>query len=468
VCRVLILGGGFGGTYAALEFERIVAHRNDVEITLVTRDNYFLFTPMLHEVAASDLEINAIISPLRKLLRRVKTFTGHVENIRLDDRTVTVAHGFDDHLHELCYEHLILALGSGTNFHSVPMLEKSALTIRTLDDAIELRNRLIRHLEDANSECAADQRQPLLTFVVAGAGFAGVETVGAINDFVREAIRFYPNLKADFIRTVLISSEQFILPELGRKLGAYAQRKLSARGVEIVAKTRVSAVRDGLVELSNGQKIAATTLVWAGGNAPHRLISDLSIPKRDGRIGVDEYLNVPGFPGVWALGDCASIPDGMAGFHPPTAQHAIREGRCAARNVAAEILGGGKKPLRFTTVGRLAVIGNRTGVANIFGLNFSGFIAWWLWRTIYLFKLPRLEKRVRVAIDWTLDLCFAKDFACVMAGSASPTRDGEKTGATLSLPQRKDRRDPIASPDGGEPKAQSRRTPAIVALSTGG
>jgi NADH dehydrogenase len=174
VCRVLILGGGFGGTYAALEFERILADRNDVEITLVTRDNYFLFTPMLHEVAASDLEINAIIGPLRKLLRRVKTFTGHVENIRLDERTVTVAHGFDDHVHELCYDHLILALGSETNFHGVPTLEKSALTIKTLDDAIELSNRLIRHLEDANSECAADERQPLLTFVMAGAGFAGV------------------------------------------------------------------------------------------------------------------------------------------------------------------------------------------------------------------------------------------------------------------------------------------------------
>jgi NADH dehydrogenase len=230
VCRVLILGGGFGGTYAALEFERILSDRCNVEVTLVTRDNYFLFTPMLHEVAASDLELSAIISPLRKLLKRVKTFTGSIEKIELESKCVVVSHGSDRHVHALPYDHLILALGSSTNFYGLPGIKGCALTIKTLEDAIELRNRLIRHLEEANSECAADQRQPLLTFVVVGAGFAGVETVGGINDFVHEAIRFYPNLKAEFVRTVLISSEEFILPELGRKLGAYTQRKLAARG----------------------------------------------------------------------------------------------------------------------------------------------------------------------------------------------------------------------------------------------
>jgi NADH dehydrogenase len=330
---------------------------------------------------------------------------------------VVVSHGFDSHTHALPYDHLILALGSSTNFYGLPGIKGSALTIKTLEDAIELRNRLIRHLEEANSECAADQRQPLLTFVVAGAGFAGVETVGAINDFVREAIRFYPNLKAEFVRTVLISSDEFILPELGHKLGTYAQRKLAGRGVEIITHARVTSVCEGLVELSDGKKIAATTLIWAAGNAPNPLIADLAIPKSGGRVEVNEYLEVQGLPGLWALGDCALVPDGKAGFHPPTAQHALREGRRAARNVAAQVLGGKKKPLRFMTLGRLAVIGNRTGVANVFGLNFSGFLAWWLWRTIYLFKLPRLEKKVRVALDWTLDLCFAKDFTCLTAGA---------------------------------------------------
>ena len=415
-CRVLILGGGFGGIYAAIELERALRSRDDVNITLVTRDNYFLFTPMLHEVAASDLEMNAIINPIRKLLRRVKTFTGNIETINLERRCVAISHGFDRHVHELSYDHLIIALGSSTNFLGLQGLQDVALTIKTLDDAIELRNRLITHLEEANSECAAGERQPLLTFVVVGAGFAGVETLGGIHDFLRDAIRFYPNLTPEFVHTVLISSEAFILPELGSKLGAYAQRKLAARGVEIITRTRVTAVRDGLVELSDGRTIPATTLIWAAGNAPTPLVAGLPVPKSGGRILVNEYLEVDGFTGVWALGDCASIPDRKTGgFHPPTAQHAIREGRCVARNVVADIVGGRKKPFRFSTLGRLAAIGRRTGVANVFGLNFSGFLAWWLWRTIYLFKLPRLEKKMRVALDWTLDLCFAKDFACVIA-----------------------------------------------------
>jgi NADH dehydrogenase len=414
--RVLIIGGGFGGVYAAIELERALRARPDVSITLVTRDNYFLFTPMLHEVAASDLETNTIVNPLRKLLRRVKTFTGNIQTINLERRCVAVTHGFDCHAHELSYDHLIIALGSSTNFFGLPGVQDEALTIKTLDDAIELRNRLITHLEEANSECAAGQRQPLLTFVVVGAGFAGVETLGGINDFVREAIRFYPNLTPEFVRTILISSDEFILPELGQKLGAYAQRKLAARGVEIISSARVRAVRDSTVDLSDGRKIPATTLIWAAGNAPNPLVTVLPVPKSGGRILVDEYLSVKGFPGIWALGDCASIPDHKTGgFYPPTAQHAIREARCAAGNVAAEIVGGKKKSFGFSTLGRLAAIGRRTGVASIFGLNFSGFVAWWLWRTIYLFKLPRLEKKMRVALDWTLDLCFAKDFACVTA-----------------------------------------------------
>jgi NADH dehydrogenase len=420
--RVLILGGGFGGIYAAIELERALRGRRDISITLVTRDNYFLFTPMLHEVAASDLEMNTIVNPLRKMLRQVKTFTGNIEAINLNRRCVAVTHGFDRHVHELSYDHLIVALGSSTNFFGLPGVRDAALTIKTLDDAIELRNRLITHLEEANSECAAGERQPLLTFVVVGAGFAGVETLGGIHDFLREAIRFYPNLTPEFVRTILISSDEFILPELGKRLGAYAQRKLAARGVEIITRARVSGVRDSIVELSDGRTILATTLIWAAGNAPNPLVGDLPVPKSGGRILVNEYLEVKEFPGVWALGDCASIPDRKTGgFHPPTAQHAIREARCAARNVAADIVGGKRKAFGFSTLGRLAAIGRRSGVANVFGLNFSGFLAWWLWRTVYLFKLPRLEKKMRVALDWTLDLCFAKDFACVTARHPSST-----------------------------------------------
>jgi NADH dehydrogenase len=422
--RILILGGGFGGIYAALELEKVLARGEALEVTLVTRDNFFLFTPMLHEVAAGDLELSTIVNPLRKLLRRVRTFVGNVEAVDLERRLVRVSHGLDHHTHDLPYDGLVLALGSSTNFFGLPGVERSSLTVKTVGDAVMLRNRLITHLEEANSECAAGSRGPLMTFVVAGGGFAGVETLGGINDFVREALRFYPNLRDEDVRMVLVTPDPVILPELGPRLGAYAQRKLAERGVEIVTGVKVRGVAGDVVELSDGRTIHADTLIWTAGTAPNPLVASLPVPKRGGRVLVDDCLEVPGWPGVWALGDCALVPDPRTGgFHPPTAQHAIREGRTVARNVAAEVLGGRKRPFRFSTLGQLAAIGRRTGVANVFGLQFSGFVAWWLWRTIYLGKLPRLEKKVRVAFDWTLDLCFTKDFACVMAAAGAGPRD---------------------------------------------
>jgi NADH dehydrogenase len=378
---------------------------------------------MLPEVAAGELELSTIINPLRRMLKRVKSFVGIIEAIDLETRRVTVSHAFDGHTHELPYDQLILALGAGTNFFDLPGVEELCLTVKTLGDAIMIRNRLITHLEEANAECAAGERQPMLTFVVAGGGFAGVETLGAINDLVREAIRFYPNLRPDYLRFLLVTPDEVILPELNRKLGIYAQRKISMRGVEIVTGTKVSAFRDGFVELTNGVKIPANTLIWTAGTAPNPLIATLPVPTRNGRIVVDDYLGVDGWPGVWAVGDCALVSNSRAqDFYPPTAQHALREGNTAARNVAATLYRGRIRPFRYATVGHLATIGRHAGVASILGVNFSGFFAWWLWRTIYLSKLPRLEKKVRVALDWTLDLCFPKDFACVITSPRSNTR----------------------------------------------
>jgi NADH dehydrogenase len=309
--------------------------------------------------------------------------------------------------------------------------------LKTLADAVAVRNQLITALEEANSECAAGERQPLLTFIVAGGGFAGVETLGGINDFVREAIRFYPNLHPDYLRFVLVTPDEVILPELNRKLGVYAQRKLSRRGVEIVTGAKVSAISDGIVELTNGEKIPANTFIWSAGAAPNPLIAMLPVPKRTGRIVVDPYLGVEGWPGVWAVGDCALMSNSRTGgFYPPTAQNALRQGKLVARNVAATLYGGRKKSFRCRTLGQLAAIGRRTGVANIVGVNFSGFVAWWLWRTIYLSKLPRLEKKVRVALDWTLDLCFAKDFACVTPPPYGSRREASVAGVlTEPAPQ---------------------------------
>jgi NADH dehydrogenase len=416
--QVLILGGGFGGVYAALQFEKLLRRRADLEVTLVSRENFFLFTPMLHEIAASDLELNAIVNPLRKMLHRVGTFVGTVERIDLANKQVSVAHGLDDHSHDLHYDYLILALGCTTNFFNLPGIEGSALPFKSLADAAELRNRLISTIEEASSECAVGERRPLLTFVVAGGGFAGVETLGAINDFVRQAIRFYPNLHTDNVRMVLVTPDELILPELGTKLGAYAQRKLLSRGIEIITHARVKAVTNAVIELTNGTTIPSNTLVWTAGSSAHPIVAGLPLPNERGKIKVNEHLQVPEFSGLWAVGDCALIPDTLnGGFQPPTAQHAIREGRTVARNIVADIDGREKEPFRFSTLGRLAAIGRRTGVANILGINFAGFFAWWLWRTIYLSKLPGFEKKVRVALDWTLDLCFSKDFACTRSAT---------------------------------------------------
>jgi NADH:ubiquinone reductase (H+-translocating) len=408
--RILVLGGGFGGVYTALHLERRLARRADVEITLVSRDNFFLFTPMLHEVAASDLDITHIVSPLRTLLKRTTIFIGDIRAIDLDARRVRVAHGFEPHEHDLEYDHLVVALGSMTNFYGLPGLEQRALTMRTLGDAIHLRNRVIATLEEADTECAADV-DGLLTFVVAGGGFAGVETIAGLNDFVREALTFYPRLRPDRIRMVLVHAGPVILPELGEKLGGYAQRQLAARGIEIVTDAKVSGVTDQGVSLADGRRIRSRLVVWTAGTSPHPLLHDLPCMLDRGRIIVDDTLAVPGREDVWALGDCAVVPDPRTGRpHPPTAQHALREARTVAENIAARLKGRPARPFEFRTIGQLAAIGRRTGVARVFGVNFSGFLAWWLWRTIYLSKLPRFEKKCRVAIDWTLDLIFAKDF----------------------------------------------------------
>jgi NADH dehydrogenase len=408
--RVLILGGGFGGLYAALEFER----RRDpgLEVTLITQENFFLFTPMLHEVAASDLDLTNIVNPIRKLLRTVRTFVGEVQAVDLANRRVTVSHGYALHGHALEYDHLVLGLGSVTNFFGLPGLAERAVCMKTLRDAIELRNRLISHLEEADTECAKADREPLLTFVVAGGGFAGIETIGSINDFLREALPYYPNLNRGMLRVVLVHPGEYVLPELGPELGRYASGQLRARGVEIHANTKVTGVTPRDVSLSDGASVPTYTLVWTAGTSPSPTLDRIGLPREKGKIVVDADLRVPGHPEVWALGDCALIPDleKKGAFHPPTAQHASREGAVLARNICAVVHGRPTVPFRFRTIGLLASIGHRTGVARIMGVNFSGFVAWWLWRTIYLSKLPGFEKKVRVALEWTLDLFFNKDF----------------------------------------------------------
>src|ERR1700758_303495 len=324
--RVLILGGGFGGLYTALQFEKRRDARFDV--TVVNRENFFLFTPMLHEIAASDLDLTNIVNPVRKMIRRVDFFCGDVDKIDIESKQVVVSHGFHRHSHTLEYDHLVLALGSVTNFFSLPGVAERARTMKSLGDAIQLRNRLIAHLEEADTECARAERPPLLTFVVAGGGFAGVETIASINDFLRDALPFYPNLKEEMLRMVLVHPGEFILPELGENLGRYADKKLREREVEIHSNCKVAAIRPDEIELTNGDRIASSTLIWTAGVSPNPILNLVACAKERGRIKVNSHLEVEGIDGLWALGDCALVPDSATGgYCPPTAQHASREGK---------------------------------------------------------------------------------------------------------------------------------------------
>ncbi len=408
--QIVILGGGFAGVEAARYLDRTAAKRADVEVTLVSTDNFTLFTPMLHEVAAGDLEPTHICNPLRKLLRRVTILSADIKAIDLAARRVTISYGLRGLFRELPFDQLVLALGSETNYFETPGVAEHALGIKSLGDAVILRAGVIGMLEWASVEPDPVRRKQMLTFVIAGGGFAGVETTGAINDLARESLRHYGRIDPREVRVVLVHGGPVILPELGQALGLYAQQKLRKRDVEIKLSTRVVAYRDGAVHCGDGEAIPTDTLIWAAGVSPSPVLKDIPCELQKGRVVVDSTLEVPGYPGVWAAGDCAAITDAISKTpYPPTAQHALREGRRVGININARLNGTKSKPFQYKAPGQLAAIGRRTGVARIFGLNVSGVIGWVLWRSIYLMKLPRLEKKLRVALQWTLDVVFERD-----------------------------------------------------------
>jgi NADH dehydrogenase len=409
--RILILGGGFAGAYAALYLEKLLGKSNDAEIMLVARENFLLFTPMLHEVAGCYVAPTDVVQPLRKMLRSTRVLIGDIESIDLVKKQVHISRSDLACEYNLTCDQLVLAVGTVTNFFGMPGLDKYASTMKTLGDAILVRNRIIDMLEVADNESDETGCKSRLTVVVGGGGFAGVETAGAVHDYLLEAARFYHNVKKEMLRVVLVHDGEVLLPELSESLGRYAGEKLLKRDVEIRFKTRVTGYDGEEMSLDDGTKIATHMAIWTAGTTPPELLSKLPCAMQQNRILANEYLQVPEWPGVWALGDCALVPDLLnpGKFHPPTAQHATRQAATLANNISAVLHGRAPRPFRFKMIGMLATIGWRTGVAEIFGMRFSGIVAWWLWRSIYLFKLPGLQKKVRVAINWLLDLVFSKD-----------------------------------------------------------
>lgn len=421
VHHVVILGGGFGGVSAAQRLNQLFARDPSVAITLISQSNYLLFTPMLAEVAASGLEAAHISTPVRAALSRVRFRHAEVDSVDVPARQLRIRSG-GAQAGTLSYEHLILALGSVPNFYGLPGLDAHAFTLKTLRDATRLRNHIIGLLEQADVESDARRRRLLLTFVVAGGGFAGTEMIAELLDLVRGVLRYYPTVRRDETRFLLVHSGERILPEISAELAAYALRRLAARGIEFRLNTRVAGATADAVRLSDGDSVPTRTLVWTAGNQPHPLLKTLPCERnRAGAVIAEDTLAVSGLPHVWAVGDCAQIPntlqDGMP--YPPTAQHAIRQGRHAAENVAAALHRRPPQPFRFRTLGTLVALGHRTAVAEIRGWKFSGFLAWFIWRTVYLSRLPGLEKKVRVALDWTIDLFFPRDI--VLTGEATPT-----------------------------------------------
>ena len=425
VPRVVIVGGGFAGVSAARRFEEHAARGVALDVTLVSQSNYLLFTPMLAEVASSALQARHISVPVRASCPLTRFRRGRVDAVDLERRVLHVSDGQDLPVVTVPFDHLVLGLGAVPHFRRLPGVEEHAFSLKTLEDATRLRNHVLGLLEQAEGEPDAEERRCQLTFAVAGGGFAGTEMIAELFDLVHGVLHFYPRIRPQDPRFVLVHSGERILPELSPQLAGYALDRLRGRGIEFRLATRVAGATAEAVLLQGGEALPTRTLVWTAGTRPHPLIAGLPADKgRTGAVRVDATLAVGGLEGVWAVGDCAEIPDPDHGGvpYPPTAQHATREGRALADNVVAVLRGEEPAQFRFRTLGTLVALGHRTAVAEVLGRRFSGLAAWLLWRGVYLAKLPGLERKLRVFFDWSLDLALSRDIVATAGPSAPAAR----------------------------------------------
>lgn len=405
--NLVIVGGGFAGVTLAQHLEHKLP--TGWRLTLVSQENFITFNPLLPEVVGASILPGHVIAPHRQMIHCSHVCMAQVTDI---DYEAKVVHYLGEGSGMLGYDQLVLACGVNANLDLVKGMAQHALPLKTLGDALFLRNRIISRLEQAELQPDPVARRWLTTFVVIGGGFSGVETAGVLTDFLRASLKYYPRIQRDDIRVVLLHGQNRLLPELSASLGEFAGRKMRMHGLDVRLEARAARVDDRAVTLASGEIIPAGTVVCTIGTMPNSLVTDSPLPKEKGRVKVDADMSVPGFEGVWAIGDCAAVPNKLDGkISPPTAQFADRQGRQLAANIAARLRGAPTREFSFKPVGQLSTIGHNKAVAEMFGVKLSGFIAWLLWRGVYLLKIPTFSRKTRLFLEWNWAMFFPPDIS---------------------------------------------------------
>ena len=421
--KIVILGSGFAAVECAKKLENEFGNDPEIELVMIGEDNFLLFTPMLPQVASGMIETRHIVFPIRTICKKTKFYEGRIKNIDPYGKLVTIWGTGDKRSISIHYDFLIVALGSETNFFGMADVEKNAYTMKTLNDAVMLRNRIIDMLEQAENETNPILRKSFLNFVVVGGGFAGIETAGELMDLLLDVRKYYPSIQKDDLKVIVLEAMGEILPGFNKKLARFAKQKLKERGIDIQLKKAVTSF-DGnevtiktldetpkdSIDQSEINSIITKTLIWTAGITPVNTIKRSMFKTEKGKIVINNFLEVPKFPGVFAIGDCALFVDPITNRpFPPTAQIAEAQAKMAAKNLISLIKNSEKEKFVYHSKGQLAIIGKRTGIATFLGMNISGFLAWLIWRNVYLSKIPTFDKKTRVFLDWMIDLFFDRD-----------------------------------------------------------
>ncbi|QMU55487.1 MAG: NAD(P)/FAD-dependent oxidoreductase [Nitrosopumilus sp.] len=435
--KIVILGGGFAGVECARQLESKFGNDSEIELVMISEDNFLLFTPMLPQVASGMIETRHIVLPIRTICKKTKFYEGRIKNIDPYGKLVTLWGTGDKRSISIHYDFLIVGLGSETNFFGMSDVEKNAYTMKTLNDAVMLRNRVIDILEQAENETDPILRKSFLNFVVAGGGFAGIETAGELMDLLLDAQKYYPTIHKNDLKVVVIEALGMILPGFNEKLAGFAKEKMTDRNIDIRLKTAITSfdgneVTTKLLVQNPKEKdeepitdiIRTKTLIWTAGVTPVNTIKRSMFKTEKGKIIVNDYLEVPNFPGVFAIGDCSLFlnPETQRPF-PPTAQIAEAQAKVAAKNLTSLIKNSEKEKFVYHSKGQMAIIGKRSGIATFMGMNISGFWAWLIWRNVYLSKIPTFDKRTRVFLDWTIDLFFDRDISRLKLMKREPEKE---------------------------------------------